>query len=85
MLSRTCIRADFRQEYQRVGAVRKERFPGLPVTALTATATPRVQADVKRSLGIQDCVCFQVMMPALSTCASVLCPRLGVAARLHVL
>ena len=44
----------------------KERFDGLPVTALTATATARVQADVKRSLGIPDCVCFQVMALALS-------------------
>ena len=38
----------------------RERFSGLPVTALTATATGRVQADVKRSLGMTDCACFQV-------------------------
>ena len=55
------VRADFRKDYQQIGGVVRERFGGLPITALTATATARVQADVKRSLGMEDCVCFQVM------------------------
>ena len=38
----------------------KENFSSLPVTALTATATAKVQADVKKSLGITVCACFQV-------------------------
>ena len=53
-------RADFRKDYQAIGGVIRERFGGVPITALTATATARVQADVKASLGIAGCACFQV-------------------------
>ena len=60
-------RADFRKDYQAIGGVIRERFVGLPVTALTATATARVQADVKRSLGMTDCACFQVGARAQSS------------------
>ena len=59
-LQDTLRRADFRKDYQAIGGVIRERFGGLPVTALTATATARVQADVKASLGMADCACFQV-------------------------
>jgi DNA topoisomerase-3 len=44
---------DFRPEYRMLG----ERLPLLrpaPVIALTATATPRVQEDICRQLGLQD-------------------------------
>lgn len=41
---------DFRPEYRQLADVRK-RFPGAVCLALTATATPRVRQDIKRSLG----------------------------------
>jgi RecQ family ATP-dependent DNA helicase len=43
---------DFRPEYKKIGAVKRELFPSLPVTALTATATSEVKADVIKSLKI---------------------------------
>ncbi|RME61260.1 MAG: RecQ family ATP-dependent DNA helicase, partial [Caldilineae bacterium] len=49
-----CISAwghDFRPEYRQLSTVR-ERFPHAVCIALTATATPRVQQDIQRSLGI---------------------------------
>ena len=47
---------DFRPEYKRIGEVKREVFPRLPVTALTATATGEVKADVMRSLKITKAV-----------------------------
>ena len=47
---------DFRPEYKRIGEVKREVFPGLPVTALTATATSEVKADVIKSLKITKAV-----------------------------
>ncbi|MEO0800971.1 MAG: DNA helicase RecQ [Cyanobacteria bacterium J06642_2] len=44
---------DFRPEYRQLLAVR-EKLPGVPVTALTATATERVQADIVQQLGLHD-------------------------------
>ena len=41
---------DFRAEYRQLAQVRK-KFPQLPVVALTATATPRVRADILAQLG----------------------------------
>ncbi|SDT93533.1 ATP-dependent DNA helicase RecQ [Verrucomicrobium sp. GAS474] len=40
---------DFRPEYRRIAELR-DRFPGVPVLALTATATERVRADISRQL-----------------------------------
>lgn len=40
---------DFREEYRRLGTIR-EKFPNVPVMALTASATPLVQDDVARIL-----------------------------------
>lgn len=42
---------DFRPDYMRLGAV-LEGLPGARVMALTATATPEVQADIVRQLGL---------------------------------
>lgn len=44
---------DFRSDYRRLGEL-KERFPRTPVHAFTATATPRVRADVVAQLGLTD-------------------------------
>jgi ATP-dependent DNA helicase RecQ len=42
---------DFRPDYLRLGRVR-EALPKVPTVALTATATPEVQADILRTLGL---------------------------------
>ncbi len=43
---------DFRPSYLRIGEVRP--LLGVPVLALTATATPRVREEISRSLGLMD-------------------------------
>lgn len=42
---------DFRPSYRRLAALRR---PGVPVIALTATATPEVRLDIERSVGLRD-------------------------------
>jgi ATP-dependent DNA helicase RecQ len=44
---------DFRPEYRQLGGLR-ERFPGVPIMALTATATDRVREDIVRHLHLAD-------------------------------
>jgi len=44
---------DFRPEYRQLGALR-ERFPGIPIMALTATATGRVRRDIVEHLHLND-------------------------------
>ncbi|MFK7742628.1 MAG: ATP-dependent DNA helicase RecQ [Planctomycetota bacterium] len=44
---------DFRPDYQRLGAVRKA-LGDVPCLALTATATPAVQTDIRSTLGFGD-------------------------------
>ncbi|HEY8324373.1 MAG TPA: DNA helicase RecQ [Ktedonobacterales bacterium] len=44
---------DFRPEYRQIGAVR-ERFAGVPMLALTATATERVRDDIIAQLRLRD-------------------------------
>ena len=44
---------DFRPSYLRIAELR-EAFPQAPVLALTASATPRVVDDIKRSLGFRE-------------------------------
>lgn len=44
---------DFRPEYRRLGEL-KNRFPGVPFMALTATADMTTQADIQHQLGLQE-------------------------------
>ncbi|MFM9025189.1 MAG: DNA helicase RecQ [Planctomycetaceae bacterium] len=44
---------DFRPEYRQLALVR-ERFPAASIHAFTATATPRVRADIARQLDLRD-------------------------------
>lgn len=48
---------DFRPDYQQIGDLRQQ-FPGVPVMALTATATSNVIADVKHNLHMEGCEVF---------------------------
>jgi ATP-dependent DNA helicase RecQ len=44
---------EFRPDYRTLGLLRSE-FPGAPIAAFTATATPQVQADVIRLLQLRE-------------------------------
>src|SRR5213080_2071232 len=48
---------DFRPEYRQLAALR-DRFPDVPVMALTATATERVRRDVVRQLRLRSAGCY---------------------------
>ncbi len=48
---------DFRPDYRRLSELRKS-FPGVPILALTATATDRVRDDIVTSLGLRDPQCY---------------------------
>ena len=65
---------DFRKEYGQLGMLR-QAFPGVPVTAMTATATPAMQEQIAHTLGIVFSPPQQpaaaVSTPASSTKASV--------------
>lgn len=37
----------------------RARYPTVPLLALTATATPRVQADVVQQLSLKHCAVFR--------------------------
>ena len=45
---------DFRPEYRRLREMMDIINPDLPVIALTATATPKVQSDIVKNLGLRD-------------------------------
>lgn len=45
---------DFRPEYRRLKEVMEEIKPTAPMIALTATATPKVQSDIVKNLGLND-------------------------------
>ncbi|KAL2270095.1 hypothetical protein VTJ83DRAFT_2279 [Remersonia thermophila] len=48
---------DFRPDYKQLGRFRRS-YPGVPVMALTATATNNVLVDIKHNLDMQDCEMF---------------------------
>ncbi len=45
---------DFRPEYRRLKEMIDMINPGLPIIALTATATPKVQSDIVKNLGLRN-------------------------------
>jgi ATP-dependent DNA helicase RecQ len=49
---------DFRPEYRRLREIMNEINPDLPVIALTATATPKVQSDIIKNLGLREPVIY---------------------------
>jgi ATP-dependent DNA helicase RecQ len=48
---------DFRPEYRQISTLRS-RFPGVPVMALTATATERVRGDIVKQLHLREPKCY---------------------------
>lgn len=48
---------DFRPDYTKLGVLRRN-YPRVPVMALTATATPRVRADIVQQLQLTNCKWF---------------------------
>ncbi|KAI3571773.1 hypothetical protein IWW34DRAFT_240498 [Fusarium oxysporum f. sp. albedinis] len=48
---------DFRPDYKTLGEARR-RYPGVPVMALTATATQNVIVDIWHNLGMDNCQTF---------------------------
>jgi len=45
---------DFRPEYRRLREMMIQINPDIPMIALTATATPKVQSDIVKNLGLRD-------------------------------
>jgi len=54
---------DFRPDYKSLGGVLAGSFAGVPVTALTATATDAVKADVIKTLRMKNPRLFQARAP----------------------
>lgn len=50
---------DFRPEYRRLRNMFDSIEGKVPIMALTATATPKVQSDVQKNLGMQDATVFK--------------------------
>jgi ATP-dependent DNA helicase RecQ len=50
---------DFRPEYRRLRPIMEAIGKKVPVMALTATATPKVQSDIQKNLGMSDAAVFK--------------------------
>lgn len=50
---------DFRPEYRKIKDIIENINASLPIVALTATATPKVQLDIKKSLNMDESVIFK--------------------------
>lgn len=50
---------DFRPEYRRIKQMVQVIQEGTPIMALTATATPKVQQDIQKNLGMLDAIVFK--------------------------
>ena len=50
---------DFRPEYRKIKAIVAQIAPHLPIIALTATATPKVQQDIQRNLQMEEADLFK--------------------------
>jgi ATP-dependent DNA helicase RecQ len=50
---------DFRPEYRRIKSIVALIAPDLPIIALTATATPKVQQDIQRNLQMEEADLFK--------------------------
>jgi len=50
---------DFRPEYRRLRPIIESISKRVPIIALTATATPKVQSDIQKNLGMQDAMIFK--------------------------
>lgn len=50
---------DFRPEYRRIRTIIKQLGDEVPVIALTATATPKVQQDIQKNLLMEDATVFK--------------------------
>ncbi len=50
---------DFRPEYRKIKEIIESIDDNLPIIALTATATPKVQLDIKKSLDMDDSVIYK--------------------------
>ena len=50
---------DFRPEYRKIKSIIAQIGPDLPIIALTATATPKVQQDIQRNLQMEEADLFK--------------------------
>jgi ATP-dependent DNA helicase RecQ len=50
---------DFRPEYRRIKSIVEDLSPTMPIIALTATATPKVQQDIQKNLNMEDSCVFK--------------------------
>ncbi len=50
---------DFRPEYRKIKAIINQLDDSIPLIALTATATPKVQQDIQRNLNMEDADVFK--------------------------
>jgi ATP-dependent DNA helicase RecQ len=50
---------DFRPEYRKIRSIIESIDPSLPIIALTATATPKVQIDIQKNLNMEDARIFK--------------------------